>query len=95
MKHNFSVGFKYAQSRCLSSNCSAAASRTTTDGSRIIRRPLACRRNLAPWRSLCRRTIQQPELISSEGPVEFGRNGFESTMFSVDWFGERVVDMVV
>ncbi|KAK2413320.1 Zinc finger, C3HC4 type (RING finger) family protein [Trifolium repens] len=92
---SITIGFEYAQSLCLSSSCSAAASQTTTDGPRIIRRPLACRRNLAAWRSLCRRTIRRPELISSEEPVGFGRNGVESTMSSVEWFGDRVVDMVV
>ncbi|WVZ09618.1 hypothetical protein V8G54_014148, partial [Vigna mungo] len=84
------TGFEYAQSLCLSSNCSAAASRTTIDGSRISRRPLACRRKRAASRRLGRRRRRRPELESSE---EAPRNGVGSAPSSEEWLGDLVVAM--
>ncbi|WVZ11685.1 hypothetical protein V8G54_016215 [Vigna mungo] len=87
------TGFEYAQSLCLSSNCSAAASRTSIDGSRIILRPLACRRNLAACRSLCRRANRRLAVSSSEEPPELARSGVESTISSEEGLGDLVVGM--
>ena len=85
------TGFEYAQSLCRSSNCSAAVSLTNIDGSRIIRRLLARRRNRAASRRLCLRTDRR--LRSSSRPsAAFPSSGVDASMMSSD---ARSVDPVV
>lgn len=83
MMSSTTTGFEYAQSLCRSSSCSAAVSRTIIEGSRIARLPvppLACRRNRAAWRRLCRCTNRRLGLASSLDPLELLSNGAVSTM---------------
>ena len=88
------TGFEYAQSLCLSSNCSAAVSRTNIDGSRIILRLLAWRRNRAAWRKLCLWTNRRLEFPSSEEPPEPPKNGVVSTISSDDRLGDLAEAML-
>lgn len=75
------TGLEYAQSLCRSSSCSAADSRTSIDGSLMIRRPPARRKYLAaPWTRLLplRLLLPSSPLPLLELPLPFPSKGVES-----------------